>query len=102
MKVIIGPTAQRQIDHQLQFSVEKFGLQTAEKNFGRVEFYFAATLANFPRTGRRLSQPNLYESMIARTPFVVIYRIEPEHDTVRVLGFYHYAQDRDGTGDNDN
>jgi hypothetical protein len=39
---------------------------------------------------------DLFESFIPRTPFVVIYRIEPDAGIVRVLGFFHSAQDRVG------
>jgi hypothetical protein len=41
-----------------------------------------------------LGDGGLYETMIPRTPFVIIYRIEDQHDIVRILGFFHFARDR--------
>ena len=94
MKVVITPTAQRQIDSQISFGIERFGRRVAELTFGRISRFFATTLADYPKSGRSLATQNLHETLIPRTPFVVIYRIEAEADIVRVLGFFHYAQDR--------
>jgi len=50
-----------------------------------------------PRIGTRLDN-GLYESPIPRTPFVILYRLEPPLPAptaiVRILGFFHGAQDR--------
>ena len=94
MNVVITPKAQTQIEHQLSFGIDRHGLATAQKTFTRVERFFATTLVDYPRTGTFLPDRRLYESLIPRTPFVVIYRIEPDPQLVRVLGFFHYAQDR--------
>lgn len=36
----------------------------------------------------------MYESWIARTPFVVIYRVDDEAEVITVLALFHHAQDR--------
>jgi plasmid stabilization system protein ParE len=94
MKVVITPMAQVQLEHQLGFGIDRHGLVTAQKTFARVERFFATTLVDYPRTGTFLPDKRLYESFIPRTPFIVIYRIEAEAQIVRVLGFFHHAQDR--------
>jgi plasmid stabilization system protein ParE len=95
MRLIITPRAQAQIDNQIQFGVARHGKkQTSERTFARVEPFFAESLIAFPRTGTFLPSVGLYETIIPRTPFVIIYRIEEQQDLVRLLGFFHYAQDR--------
>jgi plasmid stabilization system protein ParE len=95
MKVVVTPRARAQLDHQLSYGIERFGYAAAERTFDRVEHFFLTTLAMYPRTGRRLSERNLYESYIPRTPFVVIYRIDAGRDLIAILGFFHHAQQRE-------
>lgn len=95
MKVVITPHARAQMDNQFSFGVERYGSTAAERTFNRVEAFLLTTLATYPRTGRRLPANELYESFIPRTPFVVIYRIDHERDTVTIVGFFHHAQQRD-------
>jgi hypothetical protein len=51
-------------------------------------------LISFPGAGSFISERQLYEWYITRTPFIVVYRIEDDAEIVRVLGFFHHAQDR--------
>lgn len=95
MKLVITPRAQAQIDHQLSYGVERHGLKTAQRTFTRVEHFLRDVVLAYPRTGTALPIADLYETIIPRTPFVVIYRIEKKNDIVRVVGFFHHAQDRD-------
>lgn len=83
------------MDHQLSYGIERFGHAAAERTFNRVENFLLTTLSMYPRTGRRLTERSLYESFIPRMPFVVIYRIDAEHDLITLLGFFHHAQQRD-------
>ena len=96
MKLIITPSAEAQIDHQFAEGIARHGIKTAEKTFARVERFFAQTLAAYPRAGTFIAEPKLYEWYITRTPFIIIYRVETDADIVRVLGFFHHAQDRSG------
>jgi plasmid stabilization system protein ParE len=94
MRLLITPRAQHQIDHQIEYGTERYGKRTNERTFGRVERFLLETLVRFPRIGTFLPEVGLYQTTISRTPFVVIYRIEEQDDIVRVLGFFHAAQDR--------
>ena len=96
MKLVITPRAQAQIEHQLSYGIERHGLATAQRTFSRVDKFLRGTVLAFPRTGSALPLPDLFESIIPRTPFVVIYRIEAGRDVVRIVGFFHNAQDRSG------
>ena len=47
-----------------------------------------------PYTGKYLEDRDIYEVWIAKTPFVIFYRVDAERDTIVVLALYHHAQDR--------
>lgn len=96
MKIVITPNAQAQIDNQLAYSVARYGTRTAEKTAARIEHSFNEVIGIYPRTGTFLEKLGLYETMIPRTPFVVIYRLEEQIGVVRILGFFHHAQERSG------
>ena len=98
MKLIITPGAQAQIEHQIEYGTARYGRQTNERTFARVERFLIESLAVFPRTGTFLPDVGLYQTMIPRTPFVVIYRVEDQQDIIRILGFFHSAQDRSTFG----
>jgi plasmid stabilization system protein ParE len=94
MRLIITPRAQAQIDHQIEYGTARYGKLTNERTFARVERFLTGSLVAFPRIGTWLPTVGLYETIIPRTPFVIVYRIEHENDIVRLLGFFHRAQDR--------
>jgi plasmid stabilization system protein ParE len=98
MKLIITPRSQAQIDHQIEYGTARYGRPTNERTFARVERFLIESLAVFPRTGTFLPDVGLYQTMIPRTPFVIIYRVEDQHDIVRILSFFHSAQDRTPSG----
>jgi plasmid stabilization system protein ParE len=99
MKLVITPRAQAQIDHQLSYGIERHGRRTAQRTFARVEQFLRDVVLAYPRTGTALPLAGLYETIIPRTPFVVIYRIEDATAIVRLVGFFHHAQDRDAFED---
>ena len=94
MRVIVTPRAEADIDHHYQWGVGRFGANTANATFARVRQFIEVSLESHPRAGKLLPHPNLYESWIPRTPFVVFYRIDDDADTVWVLALFHTAQDR--------
>jgi plasmid stabilization system protein ParE len=104
MNLIFTPAAEAQLDHQMAYSRARYGGATAARTFARVRS-FLANLSAQPRIGTCLDN-GLYESPIPRTPFVILYRLEPPLPAptaiVRILGFFHGAQDRaDFAPDND-
>lgn len=94
MKVILTPTAEAQIERQLAFGIEQYGHVIAERTLDKIERFFSTNLAEHPAAGIRLVDRGICERSIPRTPFVTFYRIEHEAGVVRVLGFYHHAQNR--------
>lgn len=96
MRLVITPTAEARIEHQFTEGIARFGRRTAEKTFARADHFFQTTLLQVPGAGTYISERKTYEWYITRTPFVAVYRIEHAADVVRLLAFFHHAQDRAG------
>ena len=94
MKVVLSARVEADIARQLEFSIERFGEPAAERIFMRVDTFLHKFLPAHPRTGKWIAEAALYESWIARTPFVAMYRIEPDELTITVVAMFHHAQDR--------
>lgn len=94
MRVIVTRRAEADIDHQYEWGVSRFGVQVANSTFARVRQFIEVSLESHPRAGKLLPRPNLYESWIPRTPFVVFYLVDDAADTVWVLALFHTSQDR--------
>jgi plasmid stabilization system protein ParE len=60
-----------------------------------VRRFLLESLAAFPRVGVNRSAQDVYEVVIPRTPFIAFYRIDAAADTLTVVAFFHYAQDRE-------
>jgi plasmid stabilization system protein ParE len=98
MRIVLSARVEADIAHQLSYSIAVHGRKTAEQTFARVDRFLNTFLSSYPRAGRKLPASDLYESWIARTPFIVIYRVDGEAGTITVLALFHHAQDRDEFG----
>ena len=95
MKVVYSPTAVRQIENQLTYLVSHGAERAAIAARERITSFVTLFLAQHPKTGRFISEKNIYEIWIPRTRFVVLYRLEDD-DVLRVLALFHTAQQRSG------
>ena len=96
MKIVLSARAEADIAMQLEYGVANFGHPVAERTFARVERFLFERLAEHPTTGRYIQERDIYEAWIVRTPFVILYRVNREVQTVTVLALFHHAQDRSG------
>ena len=94
MKIVLSARVEADIAHQLSYGISIYGRKTAEQTFTRVDRFLTRFLSSYPRVGRKLAEGDMYESWIARTPFVVIYRVDDEAEVITVLALFHHAQDR--------
>jgi plasmid stabilization system protein ParE len=94
MKVVLSGRVEADIANQLQFGIDRFGRLVAERTFARVDRFLFQFLPASPYAGRYLEDRDIYEVWIARTPFVIFYRVDAERDRIVVLALYHHAQDR--------
>jgi plasmid stabilization system protein ParE len=95
MKVVLSARIEADIANQLQFGINRFGRSVAERTFARVDRFLFQFLPASPYTGKYLEDRDIYEVWIAKTPFVIFYRVDGELDTITVLALFHHAQDRD-------
>jgi plasmid stabilization system protein ParE len=94
MKVVLSARVEADIARQLQYSLEHFGPNVAQRTFTRVDSFIFRLLPANPRIGRYLPDRNIHEAWIGRTPFVIFYRLSAEADTITVLALFHRAQNR--------
>lgn len=94
MRVVLSERVEAELEHHFAYGVEKFGRLVAERTFSRVRRFLLESLAAFPRVGVYRSARDVFEVVIPRTPFIAFYRIDALADTLTVVAFFHYAQDR--------
>jgi len=94
MRVLLSTRVETDIARQLQFGMDHFGTLIAERTFARVDRFLFQFLPAHPFTGKYLDDRQIYEVWIAKTPFVVFYRVNSENETITVLALFHHAQDR--------
>jgi|SRR6266436_9737897 plasmid stabilization system protein ParE len=94
MKVVLSARVEGDIAGQLQYGIDHFGQVVAERAFARVDTFLFQFLPAHPYAGRYLDDRGIYETWIAKTPFVIFYRVSAEADTITVLALFHHAQDR--------
>lgn len=94
MKVVLSARVEADVASQLEYGINHFGRDVAERTFARVDTFLFQFLPNYPYAGKHIEERGIYETWIAKTPFVVFYRVNTEADTITVLALFHHAQDR--------
>jgi plasmid stabilization system protein ParE len=94
MKVVLSARVEADMAGQLQYGIDRFGRIVAERTFARVDTFLFQFLPAHPYAGKYLDDRGIYETWIAKTPFVIFYRVNTETDTITVLALIHHAQDR--------
>ena len=94
MKIVFSARVEADIACQLQYGIDHFGTVVAARTFARLDSFLFKFLADYPFAGRRIDEGGVYEAWIARTLFVVFYKVEPAIGTITVLALFHHAQDR--------
>jgi plasmid stabilization system protein ParE len=94
MKLLFTPSAEEDLDHQIEYGLQKFGARVASQTRVRVMTYLENTIRNFPHSGFYDPDRDALETWIPATPFVAVYRVDKSQGAVVVLGIYHHAQDR--------
>ena len=94
MNVVFTLRAVADLTHQHEWGKHRFGEDVANRTFNRVRAFIETSLADRPRAGRQVASGAFFESWIPRTPFVVLYRIDDDTNSVVILAVLHHAQDR--------
>jgi plasmid stabilization system protein ParE len=96
MKVVLSPEAVERLEAQIEYLRSVGAADAAERLRLRVMGFLSKHLANYPRTGRRLKDRDLWEIWIPRTRLVLWYRIEQERIVIATV--WHTSQDRSAQG----
>jgi plasmid stabilization system protein ParE len=65
--------------------------ETAEKTIDRIQKAISL-LSEFPNMGMKIDETGLHRLVISGTPYVIFYRLLPEH--VSISGVFHTSQRR--------
>lgn len=52
-------------------------------------------LISFPRIGHVGRDPDTFEWVVPRLPYIVVYEVDREHERIIVTAVFHGAQDRE-------
>jgi plasmid stabilization system protein ParE len=94
MRIVLSARFETDIARQLDYGTNRFGPLVAQRTFARVDKFLFQFLASNPYSGKYLEERGIYEAWIAKTPFVIFYRVDTQSDTITVLALLHHAQDR--------
>ena len=94
MKVVLSARVEADIARQLQYGIDHYGAAVAERTFARVDTFLFTFLPAHPFSGKSVPDLDFYEVWIARTPFVIFYRVDTATSTITVLALFHHAQNR--------
>ena len=95
MRIVLSKRVEAELERHFSRGVETFGRLVAGRTFKRVHRFLFESLATHPRIGVYRPGRNVYEAVIPRTPFVAFYQIDTTSETLTVVAFFHYAQDRE-------
>jgi toxin ParE1/3/4 len=82
--------ADRQLDEISDYLLER-NVEAAKRTY-RAIWDQAQRLADYPELGRPGRIPDTRELVIASTPYILLYSVEPDTDTIEIRGVYHGAQ----------
>ena len=92
MNVVLSPEAVERLEAQIAYLRDAGAEAAADRLRTRAMQFLSKHLANFPRSGRRLKERDVWEMWIPRTRLVLWYRIESER--IVVVTVWHTSQDR--------
>ena len=88
----LTPEAEARLADQLDYLIDRGAVGSAQVLKTRVETFPTNTLAFYPRTGRFLSERDLWETWIPGTRLVVWYVFDDNE--IAAITFWHRSQDR--------
>ena len=92
MKLVIAPSAARDLSNQLGYLVDQGAGDAADRLEKRLTTFLSTTLAAYPRTGIQLRHRGFWETWVPKTRLVVWYRFTA--DELQIVRVWHTSQDR--------
>lgn len=94
MKVVYTETARRHIASQVGYLVDQGAVAPARRLRSRINSFVRNFIAPHPRASRLITELDIYETWIPRTPYVIMYRLDDASNTVTILALFHTSRDR--------
>ncbi len=94
MNVVYTDTARRHIASQIGYLVDQGAAAPARRLRSRINSFVRNFIARHPRASRHITELDIYETWIPRTPYVFMYRLDDASNTVTILALFHTSQDR--------
>lgn len=94
MKIELSRRATAELEYHFEAGVGRFGTLIAERTFARVRHLIFDLIPANPELGTYQANRDLFECVVARTPFVIFYRYDGR-DQVTVVAIFNQSQARD-------
>ena len=94
MRIKLSRRAAAQLEYHFEAGAGRFGPLIAGRTFARVRHAIFDLLPANPELGAHRPNRDIFEFIVARTPFVVFYRYD-RSDEITVVAIFNQSQDRD-------
>jgi plasmid stabilization system protein ParE len=94
MRIRLSRRAAAELEYHFEVGVGRFGTLIAERTFARVRHLIFDLLAANPEMGTYHPNRDVFECVVARTPFVIFYRYDGEND-ISIVAIFNQSQNRD-------
>ncbi len=94
MRIKLSRRAAAELEYYFEAGVGRFGPLIAERTFARVRHVIFDLLPANPELGTYRPNRDIFECVVAQTPFVLFYRCEGKND-ITVVAIFNQSQDRD-------
>jgi plasmid stabilization system protein ParE len=94
MRIKFSRRAAAELEYHFEVGVGRFGPLIAGRTFARVRHLIFDLLAANPEMGTYHPNREVFESVVARTPFVIFYRYDGRSD-ITVVAIFNQSQGRD-------
>ncbi len=94
MRIKLSRRAAAELEYHFEAGVGRFGTLIAERTFARVRHLIFDLIPANPELGTYRANRDLFECVVARTPFVIFYR-RTGQDEITVVAIFNQSQARD-------
>jgi plasmid stabilization system protein ParE len=93
MRIKLSRRAAAELEYHFEIGVSRFGRLIAGRTFARVRHLVFDLLAANPEMGIYHPNRDIFECVVARTPFVLFYRYDG-HSEITIVAIFNQSQTR--------
>jgi len=94
MRIKLSRRAAAQLEYHFEAGVGRFGPLIAERTFARVRHLIFDLLPANPQLGTYHPNRDIFECVVAKTPFVLFYCYDGKYE-ITIVAIFNQSQDRD-------